>query len=200
MNRIAISYCLGACVLVMISACAPTKIVLSPYGDTAKIVTTGNLDAEMELVAITDTSFIFSRIASLTYQRGSSTSPALVELPFGSTQSIEILGYSNEKWKTATLVFGLLPSLLLGVSASAAGNSAGESLVLVGVMAIPLLLSSALLSSGTPKPPNLTIPFSPADAAELGLYARYPMGIEGNQLRQLLARSGQEALQRLSDQ
>ena len=85
----------------------------------------------------------------------------------------------------------LQPIVLLFIAAAAADV---ESPAGIAILFIPVLINYAIFAASTPAPPGAQDPFSAQKLAELRKYARYPQGLNQNQLNSFLSINNQDKI------
>jgi len=122
--------------------------------------------------------------------RQNDRSEGIYKFPKENIQSIEIENYINYKWQGAILGFEVLPIALLFIAASSANAEAGG----LAILLIPVFLNFVIFGASTPSPPGVEDPFQSEQLLELRKYARFPQGLNEDQLKPFLSIYNQDKI------
>lgn len=154
--------------------CGPSEYVLKSGGDIANITTRGNVHIKGEFLCLQDSS-VYLLIHD---QR-------ITRIAIRDIYEIDIEGYSNRSWVTPLILFQAVPTVLLTIAASEADADVGIALLVFGGATV---LTYVALEASTPAPPGGSQPFTEESIDELRKYARFPQGLNPDQLQQRLRR------------
>lgn len=163
-----------------VCSCASQMSSLSPTGDKAEITLTNGKTHTGELIAVTD-SLLYLFFQPDPSKSASKRFKGLYGVETSNVQRIMIHGYSNKRWVAGVLLFEVVPTVLIAIAASAAGADPAGVLFL---LSLPVAVNVAIFSASTPSAPEFEGKL--VTSLEIRKYARFPQGLNSNQLESLL--------------
>ncbi len=171
--------------LMCLSACEPIPFVLRANGDPAVITSEKGEELRGELICVQDGFF---------YLLTEKPRARFVRIRFSDVRRIAIEGYANRDWVVAVIAGQAVPTVLMTIAAISAGVD--QPYIPFFLFAIPTLITYAAFEANTPKKPGCEEP-NPEEAWLLSKYARYPHGLTGEQLHQLMQSRKQAEAERV---
>ena len=162
----------------LLQSCSPVNLTPKPSGDIATIkMKTGKIHEGEFLFTKENNIYLFLE-KSLDDKRFS-TSKIIAKANISEITSFKIEGYSNKKWILPVVLFEVIPALLLTIAASSAEANSGAVLA---ISSLPAIITTSLYLISTPSPPHLTEREMLYKLKEFSKYARFPQGLNDDQL------------------
>lgn len=161
----------------LLTACTSSKNILKATGDI--------VDVEMASRVKLAGEFLFARDSAIYILMRESKDRAerVYAIPLTSIRSLHISGYANREWLKSFLMFQIVPTAIFAIEVAANSNDVDWGILFL-VLGTPSLTTYVALEASTPDDPQIRAPFY--DLGGFCKYARYPQGLDRDQLSQLL--------------
>lgn len=166
----------------LLQSCSLVNLTPKPSGDMATIKTKTGKTYKGEFLFTKENNIYLFLGKSLDDNRFS-TSKIIAKANISEITSFKIEGYSNKKWILSVVLFEVVPAALLTIAASIAEADVGGVLA---ISSIPAILTTSLYLGSTPASPHLTERDMLYKLKEFSKYARFPQGLNDDQLNSFM--------------
>lgn len=172
-----IKYIIFLSMLCIVSSCASSGYIPSPYGDNAELILNGNKVLNAELLSVTDTMIFVVN------------SNNIIGIRNKNLKSVYFKKYKDDSWIIGVGLMEVLPAIAISLVASAMDADFGS---VFAITIIPAAISTSLFLVSTPK--TTYDDFKDVkDVFSLKKFSRYPGGITEKQMKDLLTFYNQES-------
>jgi len=163
----------------LLHSCSTVNLTPKPSGDMAIIKTKTGKTYEGEFLFTKENNIYLFLKKSLDKNR-SSPSKIIAKASISEIKSFKIEGYSNKKWIKSVLLFEVIPAVLLTIAASSVDSeNFGSALA---IFSLPAIITTSLYLISSPSPLHLTEREVLYKLKEFSKYARFPQGLNDDQL------------------
>jgi hypothetical protein len=172
--------------------CSSPNYLVSEYGDRAIIVFNNGHELNCEIICFLDTSIVVSPF--LDKFQGIAQQPySLFYVNYSELASLSIEGFDGRGWGTGVLLFQVVPVGLLAIAAISAEADALSAIVIFG---FPAAITSLFLSGSDGETPRWNNKDILSKIVDLSIYSRYPNGMSGEEMNQLIEGSIQKEIKK----
>jgi hypothetical protein len=179
-------------VFIFLIGCSSPYYLVSEYGDKAILVFNNDYELECEIICFLDSSIVVSPF--LDEFQGITQQPYdLFSVNYSELASISMEGFDGRDWGTGVLLFQVVPVGLLAIAAISAEADALSTIVIFG---FPAAITSLFLSGSDGETPQWNNKDVFSKIVDLSIYSRYPNGMSGEEMNQLIEGSIQKEIKK----